>query len=63
MSRILTLQYLQTRTLSELLTLRGALHCELCLCAPYSTEALCARASLDMVNRMIRMRSPAGPRP
>lgn len=62
MSRILTLQYLQTRTLSELLTLRGALQRELSLFAPASAEARQTLVSLDVVNRLIRMRSPSGPK-
>ena len=62
MSRVFTLQYLQTRTLSELLTLRGALQRELATAEPFSTEARQALASLDVINRLIRMRSPSGPK-
>lgn len=62
MSRIYTFQDLQTRTLSELHTLRGALQRDLSLAAPYSADARQTLASLDIVNRMIRMRSPSGPR-
>jgi hypothetical protein len=62
MSRIFTLQYLQTRTLSELLTLRGALQRELSLIAPSSAEGRQTFASLDAVNRVIRQRYH-GPRP
>lgn len=63
MSRIYTFQDLQARTLSELYALRGTLQRELSLAAPYSVEIRQTLASLDVVNRLIRMRSPAGPRP
>jgi hypothetical protein len=62
MSPIYTFQDLQTRTLSQLHMLRGALQHDLSLAAPYSADARQTLASLDVVNRMIRMRSPSGPR-
>lgn len=63
MSRTYTIQDLQTRTLSELNVLRGALQRELSLAAPYSAEARQTLVSLELVCRMIRMRSQSGPRP
>ncbi|KAB1085054.1 hypothetical protein F4V91_00535 [Neorhizobium galegae] len=62
MSHIYTFQDLQTRTLSQLHMLRGALQRDLSLAAPYSADARQTLASLDVVNRMIRMRSPSGPK-
>jgi hypothetical protein len=61
MSRIYTLQDLQTRTLSELHALRGALYRELALASQHSPEARQTLASLDAVNRVIRQRT-TGPR-
>jgi len=63
MSRTYTIQDLQTRTLSELHVLRGALQRELSLAAPYSAEARQTLVCLELVSRMIRMRTPSGPRP
>lgn len=62
MSPTYTFQDLQTRTLSELHTLRGTLQRDLALAAPQSAHARQTLVSLDAVNRMIRMRSPAGPK-
>ena len=62
MSRIYTFQDLQSRTLSELHALRGALQSELSLAAPYSAEARATLVSLDAVNRLIRLRTPSGPK-
>ncbi len=61
MSRTYTLQDLQTRTLSELFTLRGALFRELALAPQHSPQARQSLASLDAVNRVIRQRT-TGPR-
>ncbi len=57
MSRTYTIQELQTRTLSELHVLRGALQRELAMAAPYSAEARQTLASLEIVNRFIRHRT------
>lgn len=61
MSRTYTLQDLQTRTLSELHALRGALCRELALAPQHSPEARQTLASLDVVNRVLRQRT-TGPR-
>lgn len=57
MSRTYTLQDLQTRTLSELHALRGALYRELALAPQHSPEAGQTLASLDAVNRVLRQRT------
>jgi hypothetical protein len=61
MSRTFTLQYLQSRSLSELHVLRGALYRVLALAPPHSLEARETFTSLDAVNRVIRQRM-TGPR-
>jgi hypothetical protein len=61
MSRTFTLQYLQSRSLSELHVLRGALYRELALVPQRSLEARETLTSLDAVNRVIRQRT-TGPR-
>lgn len=61
MSRTYTFQDLQSRTLSELRALCGALQSELSRAAPYSAEARATLVSLDAVNRLIRLRTPSGP--
>lgn len=62
MSRTFTLQYLQSRSLSELHVLRGALYRELALAPQHSPEARETLTSLDAVDRVIRQRM-IGPRP
>jgi hypothetical protein len=57
MSRTFTLQYLQSRSLSELHALRGALYRELALVPQHSLEARETLTSLDAVNRVIRQRT------
>ncbi len=61
MSRTYTLQDLQSRSLSELHVLRGALYRELALVPQHSLEARETLLSLDAVNRVIRQRT-TGPR-
>lgn len=61
MSRTYTLQDLQSRSLSELHVLRGALYRELALVPQDSLEARETLLSLDAVNRVIRQRT-TGPR-
>jgi hypothetical protein len=61
MSRTYTLQDLQSRSLSELHALRGALYRELALAPRHSPEARETLTSLDAVSRVIRQRT-TGPR-
>ena len=63
MHRVYTFQDLQARTLSELHVLRSSLQRELTASLPYSPQARETLASLDIVNRLIRFRTPSGPRP
>lgn len=63
MSRIHTFQDLQSRTLSELHALRGELLRTLAATQPYSAQARQTLESLGAVNRLIRLRSPGGPKP
>ena len=56
MTPIFTLQDLRTRTLTELHILRRKTLEELAQMAPGSTEYRSAQASLDAINRMLRIR-------
>jgi hypothetical protein len=62
MSRIFTLQDRQGRSLSELHALRGALQRALAGTSPGSVACRDTLQSLDAINRMIRLRTPQGPR-